>query len=325
MIKWFLGSLPTILLPLSIFSSLHISNKKNNNVIVENTKKSGEKLYKNQYINNMLNIFTENENNKKDIYVSIQENISHAKIDELKFAFVYNPIFIQKSVHDKGETSELAKTSKNVIRETLSNDWYWTLNNITKLIYNFNPYGDRYTTFDNEKKWFDTARENFGSLLMQIKNPLPTKLIKIPFNEIEQLKKYNSYTEKENWYLFFDNNKAIKIWKYKKNNEVKFQILPDLLIFSNLDNIENKLIEFENSIHSKRKKTIEREYNEAKEWAELDGEEFDEKDFFKDYVDEKYMEFQALYRYNGYFVDTLNEINKDKLKVFRFSMRFINE
>ncbi|MBZ4203922.1 hypothetical protein LAD70_03120, partial [Mycoplasma sp. CH-Wi4] len=92
MIKWFLGSLPTILLPLSIFSSLHISNKKNNNVIVDNTKKSGEKLYKNQYINNMLDIFTENENNKKNIYVSIQENISHAKIDELKFAFVYDPI-----------------------------------------------------------------------------------------------------------------------------------------------------------------------------------------------------------------------------------------
>ncbi|WP_045434347.1 aromatic motif membrane protein [Metamycoplasma canadense] len=330
--KLFLANLPIALLPLSAISCIKQENTKIPSIDFEKKEQTKTKLYQNQFIKDMLNIFSQNDNHIKGIYISEQENISFAKYNELKYAFVFDPIFIQKSVHDHGENSFLAQTSKEIIQKTLSKDWYWTLNNITKFKFIFNPYGDRYKTFPKEKEQFNEVRNQFGSLINIIKNPEPTNLIKIPIPDIKKIQSVNDYNNKESWYLIFDNNKALKIWKYIENHKIYFQILPDLLVFKNYNNIKEMLIDLEDRIFQKRKKYFEKRYENDKEdakWeAEDEGKEFDENKFLKQKNDKQYMEFQGIYKYNDDFVDSLNEINNESengLKIYRFSMRFINE
>ncbi|WP_330463283.1 aromatic motif membrane protein [Metamycoplasma gateae] len=291
----------------------------------EFTKKQIKEFYKNPSITKMLDFFTNNDNAKKNIYVSQQQNKSNSKFDELKYAFVYNPIFIANATHNNGDYNFLANKSKDIIKNTLSIDWYWTLNNINKFDYNFNPYGDRYRSFAEEQEWFQEIKEKFNSLIINIKNNNPQQLVKVPIKEIEKLKSKNIYKEKEAWYLIFDDNKAIKIWKYLEDDKPKLQILPDLLIFKDIQNIKEQIIHIEDSVFKKRLENFNNNYESSKEDAELEDEPFDEEAFLNSRIDKIYMEFQGIYKYNENFVDVLREINKDELKIYRFSMRFINE
>ncbi|BAW18482.1 lipoprotein [Mycoplasmopsis bovigenitalium] len=329
--KLFLHSLTPILLSISTIScTKNIEQKQEKNV------KNESKLYENEHIAKMLKSYTSNKSDVANIYISQQENLPYSKFSELKYAFVYDPIFISKSVHNVGgEYQYLANTSKNVIKNTLSKDWYWTLNNIDKFKFIFNPYGDRYRAFNIEEKLFEHVKNELGSLIYSIKNTTPTKLITIPFQEIEQVARYNKFQEKETWYLVY-NNVALRIFKYKHNGNVVIQIHPDLLYFKDATNIENELKSIEKEIYEKRKSKFEKDYQEEKESAaEFEDEEFNEEQFIQQYTDDKFMEFQGIYQYNDYFVDALNSRNKintnsndfdkDQFNIIRFSMRFVNE
>lgn len=318
-----------------LFSISTISCAKNIEQKQEKNTKTESKLFENEHISKMLQTFTSNKNDVANIYISQQENIPYSKFSELKYAFVYDPIFIQKSVHNVGgEYQYLANTSKNVIKNTLSKDWYWTLNNIDKFKFIFNPYGDRYRAFKTEEKLFEHVKNELGSLIYSIKNTTPTMLVAIPFQEIEQVAKYNKFKEKEAWYLVY-NNVALRIFKYNHNGNVVIQIHPDILYFKDSKNIENDLKSIEKEIYEKWKSTFEEAYNEEKEDALEFGGEFDEEKFLQKYTDDKFMAFQAIYQYNDYFVDALNahnkinikskDFDKDQFNIIRFSMRFVNE
>ncbi|MBN4084315.1 MULTISPECIES: aromatic motif membrane protein [unclassified Mycoplasma] len=321
--KLFLVSASLFILPISVISC--ISSNEQKNQINSFNKKEKNYFYKNSSIETILNFFTNDNENEKNIYVFQQENKSDAKYNELKYAFVYDPIFITNSVHKNGDYNYLANKSKDVIKNALSNDWYWTLNNISHFKYIYNPYGDKYRAFDKEKEYFDQVKKDFGSLTINIKNINPTKLIKINYQDIDMLKNSNAYTDKESWYLIYDNNKAVKIWKFKENGVPKIQIMTDLLILNDSNNIEEQLQNLENLIYQKRLEEFNNEYEYAKGDAESEGETFNDESFLSDHNDEKYMEFQAIYQYNGHFTSALDEINKDGLNIYRFSMRFIDE
>nr|WP_307923879.1 hypothetical protein [Mycoplasmopsis bovis] len=57
----------------------------------------------------MLNFYTNNNNNHKKNYISLQENKSNALFDELKFSLTYYPIFIS----NKASGREIINISKN--------------------------------------------------------------------------------------------------------------------------------------------------------------------------------------------------------------------
>ncbi|MDP4042746.1 aromatic motif membrane protein [Mycoplasmopsis arginini] len=321
--KLLLTSLSSLILPFSAISCVNTNNNNDSNSSFEIKQK--KYYYKNESINSILDFYTKNSKNNKNIYIFQQENKSDAKYNELKYAFVYDPIFIQNSVHRNGDYNYLTNKSKDIIEKSLSDDWYWVLNNLSSFKYIFNPYGDRYIAFPKEKEYFNQIKEIFKSLFVSVLDSKPTKLIKFPFQNIEKLMSKDVYTEKEAWYLIFDNNKAIKLWKYIENDTPKIQILPDLLVFKNTNNIEEQLTELEGLIHQKRLAEFNSDYESAKEDAEFENEDFDEEAFLNKRIDKKYIEFQGIYKYNGHFVDAINEINKEELKIYRFSMRFIDE
>nr|WP_307918787.1 hypothetical protein [Mycoplasmopsis bovis] len=82
-----------------------INNKNENDISIP--KK--EPLYKNPFIDEMLNFYTNNNNNHKKNYISLQENKSNALFDELKFSLTYYPIFISNKASDR----EIINISKN--------------------------------------------------------------------------------------------------------------------------------------------------------------------------------------------------------------------
>ncbi|MBU4692268.1 hypothetical protein KQ875_01490 [Mycoplasma zalophi] len=316
--KLFLISLSPVLLPLSVVSCGVVQETNDN---FEFPKKQQSDFDKNQSINKLLDFFSNNDENKKKIYVSQQINKSTSKNTELKFAFVYDPVFIFDGGVVKTKVEDLRNTSIKIISNTLENDWYWTLFNIENFHYIFSPYGDKYTPLDNEKELFDETKNFLGSVSLKINNSKPNKLIALPYKEIPELKEHSAYLEKESWYLIFDNNKAIKVWKYKEDGQPKLRITSDLLVFKDTNNIEQQLQELEDQIYNQHLNEFETDYDNYKKYYSDE----DENEFLMKRNDKKYLEFQAVNQFNNDFVNALNEINKDGIKIFRFTMRDIDE
>ncbi len=283
--------IPVALTPISLASceitTNKIENKNENDISIP--KK--EPLYKNPFINEILNFYTNNNNSLKKNYISLQENKSNALFDELKFSLTYYPIFISnRALVNNHQYQTIINKAKDAIQKHLSADWYWTINNLSHFWFIFSPYGDLYKKIDKEKEWYEQVHNESGSWIARIQNNNPEKLLKFKFPEAKETiskwvdknkNNFKSYDSKilskksisniESWYLIFDSNKAIKILKYIEDGKPKLQVLTDLLIFKNSENIEEQITRIENEISSKR------ESNLTKAIDEKVNEEIDEK------------------------------------------------
>lgn len=268
--------IPVALTPISLASceitTNKIENKNENDISIP--KK--EPLYKNPFINEMLNFYTNNNNSLKKNYISVQENKSNALFDELKFSLTYYPIFISnKALSNHHPYQNIINKAKDAIQKHLSNDWYWAINNLSHFWFIFSPYGDLYIKIDKEKELYEKVHNELGSWIARIQNNNPERLLKFKFPEAKEIiskwvdknKNYfKSYDPKilsrksisniESWYLIFDSNKAIKILKYIEDDNPKLQILTDLLIFKNSENIEEQILEIEKQINAKREANL---------------------------------------------------------------------
>ncbi|UOE64136.1 hypothetical protein MbovBow_03145 [Mycoplasmopsis bovis] len=264
--------IPVALTPISLASceitTSKINNKNENDISIP--KK--EPLYKNPFIDEMLNFYTNKNNSLKKSYISLQENKSNALFDELKFSLTYYPIFISnRALSEYRLYQNIINKAKDAIQKHLSTDWYWTINNLSHFWFIFSPYGDLYKKIPKEKELYEKVHNELGSWIARIQNNNPEKLLKFKFPEAKEIiskwvdknkNDFKSYDSKilskksisniESWYLIFDSNKAIKVLKYIEDGKPKLQILTDLLIFKNTKNIEDQILEIEKQISDKR-------------------------------------------------------------------------
>ncbi|CBW54603.1 Conserved hypothetical protein, predictedlipoprotein [Mycoplasma mycoides subsp. capri LC str. 95010] len=238
----------------SIFAFLTVSCSISTPKINPTINKNENKLYKNKYVSELLNLYL-SDSKLRDSYINDQENVSDSKFSELKYGLTFYPIFIHRSLdyHIGQHYRVIIQKSKNALEQTLKNDWYWVLDNITNFKYNFNPYGDLYNDFDKDENLFNQLEKDLGSLISSVKNKNVQKIIKINLDEVVNEKIKDDYLKKEALYLIFDNNKAIKIWKYENQNKTEFLMTTDLFIFKDTNNLENQIKELENTIFEKRK------------------------------------------------------------------------
>ncbi|AME14582.1 hypothetical protein MmmBen468_0356 [Mycoplasma mycoides subsp. mycoides] len=280
----------------------------------------------------MLEVYTKKDKSY-DLYIDQQENKPYSKYDELRFALTFYPIFSPLSVDKNSQYEAINLTAKSVIENTLSNDWYWVINNINKFQYTFNPYGDRYKKNDDDKKeingiiyndefLFNKTKELFKSSVQKIENKVPIELIRFDIKDItdkdlKELKDQTSdldytnitfkeksvYEKKQAWYLVFDNYKVLKIWKYEFKNKVYFKILPDLLILKNSstkEQLKQQLKDLETTIHKKRidelnRKIKNEEINFDPEDEDYDDIKSDSKFSIQKYLDKKYKDNDELF------------------------------
>ncbi|QVJ96281.1 hypothetical protein I7634_04360 [Mycoplasma mycoides subsp. capri] len=238
----------------SIFAFLTVSCSTSTPKVNPTINKNENKLYKNKYVSELLNLYL-SDSKLRDSYINDQENVSDSKFSELKYGLTFYPIFIHRSLdyHIGQHYRVIIQKSKNALEQTLKNDWYWVLDNITNFKYNFNPYGDLYNEFNKDEDLFNQVEKDLGSLVSSVKNKNVQKIIKINLDKVVNEKIKDDYLKKEALYLIFDNNKAIKIWKYENKNKTEFLMTTDLFIFKDTSNLENQIQQLENTIFEKRK------------------------------------------------------------------------
>ncbi|QVJ95456.1 aromatic motif membrane protein [Mycoplasma mycoides] len=238
----------------SIFAFLTVSCSTSTPKVNPTINKNENKLYKNKYVSELLNLYL-SDSKLRDSYINDQENVSDSKFSELKYGLTFYPIFIHRSLeyHVGQHYRVIIQKSKNALEQTLKNDWYWVLDNITNFKYNFNPYGDLYNEFNKDEDLFNQVEKDLGSLISSVKNKNVQKIIKINLDKVVNEEIKDVYLKKEALYLIFDNNKAIKIWKYENQNKTEFLMTTDLFIFKDTNNLENQIQQLENTIFKKRK------------------------------------------------------------------------
>ncbi|ABC01840.1 aromatic motif membrane protein [Mycoplasma capricolum] len=306
----------------SIFAFLTVScSTSTPNKVDAIVNKNENKLYKNKYINELLNLYF-TDSKLKNSYINDQENISDSKFSELKYGLTFYPIFIHRSLerHNGRQHFEIIQKAKKSLEFTLKNDWYWTLDNIKQFKFVFNPYGDLYKEFNDDEKKFNEIDSSLG-LTTNIQNNNIQKLIKISLKNSTEINKdiTDIYSKKEAIYLVFDDNKILKLWKYENKSQNELQILTDMFIFKDSHNLEKQLENLEQLIFDKRKVEYERDLKIK------NGKQDDIAKLNARSNDEHFMEFHATDQYNERLTEALTDINKDGWKIARYSMGGIYE
>ncbi|KKW61265.1 aromatic motif membrane protein [Mycoplasma capricolum] len=254
--KWLLISLVVFLIP-----TTSCSLKNNNKEKIIN--KQEFKFYDNKNIKELLNLYLKDQQ-QKQLYTLKQENISNAKINDLKFVLTFYIPFISNRSIESVTThyQQVALKAKHTLSKTLINDWYWVLKHINQFDFNFNPYDDKYKHFKLEQNLIDYVYKTNNNLLTKINDKYPSEVIVFNINDIKDL---DSFKNKQAIYLVYDKSKVLKILKYEINDKTYFQIFTDLLWFKDYKNLKEQLEQIENKIFEKRNN----KFNEAlKEYIE---------------------------------------------------------
>ncbi|WFQ95561.1 aromatic motif membrane protein [Mycoplasma feriruminatoris] len=262
--KLLLSSL--LVFPILTTSCIYKPNNSNNSSKIITNKQ--EKFYDNKNINNLLDLYLKDKQ-QKQIYALKQENISDAKINDLKFVLTFYTVFNNNRSIESVTThyQQVALKAKKTLKNTLSNDWYWLLKHINQFDFNFNPYDDSYKHFKLEQNLIDYVYKTHNNLLTKINDKYPDQVI--VFN-IDDIKDLDSLKNKQAIYLVYDKSKVLKILKYKKDNKVHFQVFTDLLWFKDPNNLKKQLEQIEKKIYEKRLS----KFNEAlKEYIEEESED----------------------------------------------------
>ncbi|KEZ17060.1 aromatic motif membrane protein [Mycoplasma capricolum] len=259
--KWLLISLVVFLIP-----TTSCSLKNNNKEKIIN--KQEFKFYDNKNIKELLDLYLKDQQ-QKQLYTLKQENISNAKINDLKFVLTFYIPFISNRSIESVTThyQQVALKAKHTLSKTLINDWYWVLKHINQFDFNFNPYDDKYKHFKLEQNLIDYVYKTNNNLLTKINDKYPSEVIVFNINDIKDL---DSFKNKQAIYLVYDKSKVLKILKYEINDKTYFQIFTDLLWFKDYKNLKEQLEQIENKIFEKRNN----KFNEAlKEYIEEQNED----------------------------------------------------
>nr|VZK65697.1 hypothetical protein MF5292_00875 [Mycoplasma feriruminatoris]VZR75840.1 hypothetical protein MF5294_00873 [Mycoplasma feriruminatoris]VZR98607.1 hypothetical protein MF5293_00870 [Mycoplasma feriruminatoris] len=244
--KLLLSSL--LVFPILTTSCIYKPNNSNNSSKIITNKQV--KFYDNKNINNLLDLYLKDKQ-QKQIYALKQENISDAKINDLKFVLTFYTVFNNNRSIESVTThyQQVALKAKKTLKNTLTNDWYWLLKHINQFDFNFNPYDDSYKHFKLEQNLIDYVYKTHNNLLTKINDKYPDQVIVFNINDIKDL---DSLKNKQAIYLVYDKSKVLKILKYKKDNKVHFQVFTDLLLFKEPNNLKEQLEQIEKKIYEKR-------------------------------------------------------------------------
>ncbi|UZK64339.1 lipoprotein [Mycoplasma mycoides subsp. capri] len=306
--KWLLSSLVVFLIPTT---SCTLKNNNKEKII----NKQEFKFYDNKNINQLLDLYIKDQQ-QKQLYTLKQENISDAKVSDLKFVLTFYIPFISNRSIESVTThyQQVALKAKKTLQNTLTNDWYWLLKHINQFDFNFNPFDDRYIHFKLEQNLIDYVYKTHNNLLTKINDKYPSEVFVFNINDIKDL---DSFKNKQAIYLVYDKSKVLKILKYEINDKTYFQIFTDLLWFKDYKNLKEQLEEIENKIFEKRNNKL----NEAlKEYIEyLEDNENEE---VNDQINDKLQDIWDKFIENCQ--DIISSINRNLIRQFQRSLRVPN-
>ncbi|MCU4706699.1 aromatic motif membrane protein [Mycoplasma sp. CSL7503-lung] len=313
---------------ISILTSALVISSKTNNKDVNNYKNY---LHNNKdeniYLKNLANTFFFNKDlgeTFKNDYFFNQNNISSDYLDELNVSLTYSP-FSVVNILDKAKEIKIkyARQSIEILNNLLTNNWFWYLNNLDSMLFQFNPFDNKYKDNVNDKGKADKTNVNQFKLLLK-ENKL---FYKISSNNIKGFKFYDLpnlqediYTNKKIGFIQISNNSLIPFFAYKNKDENILQITPDLFVFDN--NLSDKNITQMFDLFIKLRN--ERIEEDVKYFKKIKSNNYDETISYKKYNDVSLFQIFNTENYSELFfkeVFQFNKLNKN-IKVKRYTWGF---
>ncbi|MBY7704786.1 hypothetical protein JIY74_31905 [Vibrio harveyi] len=122
--------------------------------------------------------------------------------------------------------------------------------------------------------------------MINLKSKIFSQIIEVDIENNNKLLNQNQYQDKKALYLIYDQNKAIKLLKYKSAGIVKYQVFTDLFVFKNINNLKEQITELENKIYQNREKEINEAFAEIQPSYQKIVEEFKDQFLDDEIVDE---------------------------------------
>ncbi|AMD81117.1 hypothetical protein MCANUFG4_01971 [Mycoplasmopsis canis UFG4] len=321
----------------------------------QNNSSSEESPYKhlieeNLVINPAINEFANKhffKGDKKSLKEFFNEQIRvESKFkNELNISLTFAPLFIPNILNIASEFQlKHAINSVDVISQTLTQRWFWYIQNIKNFSYVFNNWRSDFKDYKNadskddesDKKVFEEVYKKEGKLLKVFKD----YSIKEFSNEykIETMKTDKFFNVKITFLRLVDshnNSILIPIFLYQKteNGDTEILITGDIFNFEN-DNNDWKIIyeKLANYISEGRKyfaqKTIDYQKRLFDQSSNDEGQKFDETKFLKDYNDVKFLQNYNKNNYMNAFYYAINKFNKElqnENMIHRYTWGFVNE
>lgn len=268
-------------------------------------------------------------------FVKSQELVSETRFEELDYALsFFAPYNIEEQSRIEEDYSRIIGKSNKLVQDLFRFNWYWYLRNLDRMIFNFNPYGDRFQDIPISQSKIDMNKvieELFESnkLTINPKNNINKALTFYQYNwstfekELggEFLLSKNRYAQVDYSfglfanYLQIEQDLYLRYWNYKdKNGNSTLVMLPDLFYIPN----SNKQIidEFEKNIYLTRDANVKQRIEYQKE-AEI----YEEDVFEKESNDTYFFKLFERRSYNLALYETLLKTNADGMKIYRYTFR----
>ncbi|MBN4083672.1 hypothetical protein JXZ92_02460 [Mycoplasma sp. CSL10137] len=325
--KILLGTISSTVAISILTAALIISSKTNN----EDKNNYKNYLYnkkdENIYLKNLANTFFFSKDlgeTFKNEYFLNQNNINNDYFDELNVSLTYSPFSIV-NILDKAKEIKIkyARQSIEILNNLLTNNWFWYLNNLDSMLFQFNPFDNKYKDNVNDKGKTDKTNVNeFKSLLKQNKlfYKIHSKDIKgFKFFDLPNLQE-DIYTNKKIGFVQISNNALIPFFAYNKKDENILQITPDLFVFDSDLSDKNISQMFELFIKLRNQRIEE----DIKYFKKIKSNNYDENISYKKYNDVSLFQIFNSENYSELFFKEIFEFNRlnKSIKVKRYTWGF---
>ncbi|QZE12545.1 aromatic motif membrane protein [Mycoplasma sp. Ms02] len=275
------------------------------------------KFKKNEKVEHFLFEKLEYDQKQKTDYLNLLKQFDSTIKTELEISLIWFPMFKT----DTNENIDVRKSfydAKKFINKTLSENWYWYLQNLNNLKFVLTSYGDNYS-----QNGYDEIYKNQNAWVLNQKIDLDlNNYIEIPValrqssnNELQSLKAIYLKDKK--------NNIALKLYLYNFNNKTQILIYPELFSFEGQD-----FATFAQNLESETKKQWEQAFTKEQEYQESLGSYTEES---RELLDKTFSDTNFLKFLNGNSatqatfaaVEALNA--NSETKIHRYRLVGINE
>lgn len=286
----------------------------------------------NPVLNKIISKYVANDPVKKQSFLNDQNNINDAKFNELKYALAYYPIYFYNVEEKARDYKGLVTTSKQIVKNTFTRDWYWLLENLAKFDFVFNPYADTYIGLEEGTEVVKDAIDKNQIILEKIQSNFVDSL-EIDLNFSDKIIPYNVYTQQKAIFLILNKNMAMKMFSYvDKDNQKHIFLLPDIYYFKdakNINDLKSYLQKFQAAIEQQKQVKYQSDYEYTNN---INDGNVDEEKFWSKRNDANYLKPFGEGGYNLMTGLTVQNIfknqssdNPDNLSIYRYSLRWVHE
>ncbi|WP_029512681.1 aromatic motif membrane protein [Mycoplasmopsis iners] len=279
----------------------------------------------NPLIKQIVNDFFNQDTSQIESFYTQQAQFSNDIANELNASLVLAPLWDVNVLANAGDKAKRTRQAIINIRNFLSNNWFWYLNNLNKLTFVFNPYGEYYdgSAFSESSSTMDELiNEKFtnGKAILNIKNPKINKMYSLALKDEE----FDNWLDKKLNFVQLNSKTFALFLSYnerKENDAIQkhLMIIPDLLVIDNSDpeNLFNLFIaEFEKSKWAKYEK--EKAYNS-------DYEDFDYHAYLRNNNDSTIWKLYQSNNYSELFKNTIDALKTQNNLIERYTWGYVNE